>query len=170
MILIVRDLLILAKFGNDAPEDLPVVDANDIARSALEIVGCERVIFHAVEQRALFSCEADAVRRALVNLLENALRHTTACEMVALSCQTAEKYVRFIVEDTGEGIPPEDVARVFDRFYQVDRSRSRDHGGTGLGLAVVKSIVEHHKGTIDMTSEHGKGTTVALSFPKFDAL
>jgi signal transduction histidine kinase len=70
------------------------------------------------------------------------------------------------VSDTGVGISPQDQAKVFERFYRVDKSRSRETGGTGLGLAIVKHAAALHKATIDLDSELGRGTTITVTFPE----
>jgi len=75
--------------------------------------------------------------------------------------------VRLTVTDRGEGIPPEHIPRLTERFYRVDSGRSRAMGGTGLGLAIVKHIVERHRGRLDLTSAVGKGTTVTIDLPIF---
>ncbi|MDA4833952.1 ATP-binding protein, partial [Enterobacter hormaechei] len=76
--------------------------------------------------------------------------------------------VRFTVADEGEGIPPQHIPRLTERFYRVDAGRSRSIGGTGLGLAIVKHIVERHRGRLDIASKVGVGTTVSVAFPPAD--
>jgi two-component system sensor histidine kinase SenX3 len=101
----------------------------------------------------------------LRNLLDNALRYTSSGGHVTLGLrgEAAEVVVR--VEDTGIGIPREAQGRVFERFYRVDRARSRDRGGTGLGLAIVKHAVEQHGGTIALESELERGSTFTVRLP-----
>jgi signal transduction histidine kinase len=78
--------------------------------------------------------------------------------------------IRVEVSDTGNGIPPEQVSRVFDRFYRVDPSRSPLSGGAGLGLSIVKSIMDLHAGTVEIHSEPSQGTTITLLFPVFQPI
>jgi two-component system heavy metal sensor histidine kinase CusS len=104
-------------------------------------------------------------QRAVGNLVENALKHTPAGGNVLLKASTGEGKVRVEVSDTGKGIPQDQLSRVFDRFYRVDFSRSLSSGGAGLGLSIVKSIMELHGGTVEIQSELSKGTTVTLLFP-----
>lgn len=102
--------------------------------------------------------------RALSNLVENALRFTPADGKISISIARRDVDTEVLVTDTGCGIPSEHIARVFDRFYRVDSSRSPQ--GNGLGLALVKSIVDLHGGSASVRSEVGRGTTVALIFPR----
>jgi two-component system heavy metal sensor histidine kinase CusS len=111
---------------------------------------------------------ADSVlfRQALSNLLSNALRYTPRNGQVLLSIkQTEDEWAEVTVRDTGSGIDPEHLPRLFDRFYHADPARSRKTSGTGLGLAIVRSIMGLHGGTVTIQSEPGKGTTVTLRFP-----
>jgi signal transduction histidine kinase len=99
------------------------------------------------------------------NLLHNAIRYTPAggSVTVRLACEGA--CARLVISDTGVGIPPECVGRVFDRFYRVDTSRARPNGGSGLGLSIVKLAAESHRGSVDLASQPGKGSTFTVSLP-----
>ncbi len=105
------------------------------------------------------------VERALGNLIENAIKHTPRGESVRIVLERAEGQIRLIVSDTGLGIPKEDLAYIFERFYRVDRARARQQGGAGLGLSIVKAIVEAHGGTIQVTSDTGQGTVFTILLP-----
>jgi two-component system, OmpR family, phosphate regulon sensor histidine kinase PhoR len=100
----------------------------------------------------------------LCNLVENSVRYTPS-GTVTVSAERADKGVWLHVRDTGVGIAPEHLSRIFERFYRVDASRSRNQGGTGLGLAIVKHLVEAHGGRVRAQSEPGFGTTVSAFFP-----
>lgn len=104
--------------------------------------------------------------QVLNNVLDNALRHTPEGGRVELTTQLAENRIRLSVKDSGEGVPPEEAAHLFDRFYRVDKSRARKDGGSGLGLAIAKSIVEMHGGKIWAESETGKGLRVLIDLPR----
>lgn len=93
------------------------------------------------------------LRRALSNLLSNALRYTPTGETIVVRCQTVDHLVQVTVENPGTPIAPEHLPRLFDRFYRVDPSRQRKGEGSGIGLAIVKSIVVAHKGTVAVTSD-----------------
>lgn len=98
------------------------------------------------------------LRRALSNLLSNALRYTPTGETIVVRCQTVDHLVQVTVENPGTPIAPEHLPRLFDRFYRVDPSRQRKGEGSGIGLAIVKSIVVAHKGTVAVTSDaRGQG-------------
>lgn len=105
------------------------------------------------------------VTQIVINLVENAIKFTGSGGKVSVSVRRSGELAELEVRDTGEGIPPEHLPHVFERFYQVDRSMRRQHGGTGLGLAVVKSLVELHGGSVSVESQVGSGTTFWVRLP-----
>ncbi|MFD1736733.1 sensor histidine kinase [Bacillus salitolerans] len=106
------------------------------------------------------------LEQVLLNLLENAIRYTNRGS-IALSLKELNHQAIISIQDTGVGIPEQDLPYVFDRFYRVDKSRTRKLGGTGLGLAIVKELVELQNGTIDIKSKVGEGTAIHLIFPLY---
>ncbi|MCI1882868.1 MAG: ATP-binding protein [Sporolactobacillus sp.] len=106
------------------------------------------------------------IRQIMINLVTNAINYTPEHGTITVSATADDTAARFIISDTGIGIAKDQIPRIFERFYRVDKARSRDSGGTGLGLAIVKHLVEAHHGHIDVTSESGKGTTFVISFRK----
>lgn len=104
--------------------------------------------------------------RVLNNLVSNALRHTPPGGLVSIRAEREAGFVRVTVQDSGEGIPSEDLAHIFERFYRGDKSRSRATGGAGLGLAIAKGIVEAHGGSIAVQSQPGQGATFTFTVPK----
>ena len=110
--------------------------------------------------------DRERIEQVVVNILSNAVKYTPSGGHIRLSaCAPGKNLVRIKVEDDGVGIPAADVPRLFERFYRVDKARSRAAGGTGLGLAIAKEIVEQHEGKIALASEYGKGTTVTITLP-----
>jgi signal transduction histidine kinase len=99
------------------------------------------------------------------NLLDNAIRYTKADGTIIAAVAAENGSVVLRVSDTGSGIPSKDLTRVFERFYRVDRARSRETGGTGLGLAIVRHVAENHGGTVTVTSELGRGSTFEVRLP-----
>ncbi len=110
--------------------------------------------------------DSQKIERALINLLSNAIRHTPPNGRVEVKAHRVDQRVCIQVIDTGEGIAPNDLPYVFDRFYRGDQSRSRATGGAGLGLAIAKGIIEAHHGTIRVQSEIGRGTTFDIALPR----
>jgi two-component system phosphate regulon sensor histidine kinase PhoR len=111
------------------------------------------------------AADATQILQLLDNLVMNALRYGEPGTPVTLAAYAEGSMVRLTVSDQGEGIAPEHVQRVTERFYRVDNSRSRSLGGTGLGLSIVKHIVERHRGRLNIESEVGKGTSVHVLLP-----
>jgi two-component system phosphate regulon sensor histidine kinase PhoR len=113
----------------------------------------------------LIAADRSQILQLLDNLVENALRYGEAETPVTVSADVEGTMVHLAVSDQGEGIAPEHIARVTERFYRVDTSRSRSLGGTGLGLSIVKHIVERHRGRLTVESELGKGTCIHVLLP-----
>jgi heavy metal sensor kinase len=175
---IVQDLLLLARSdGHRLPMDLQLLDVNDVLRRAIRSVerahdGAARA---AMELQAVSSGTGTSLsivgdphhlERLFVNLLENAVRHTPPEGKITLSARAEGDRILITVTDTGEGISPEHLPHVFESFYRADSARSRDSGGAGLGLAIVRSITEAHGGTVSIESTLGGGTTVFISLPQ----
>jgi signal transduction histidine kinase len=107
----------------------------------------------------------DEIKSAFTNLVSNALRYTPSGGAVTVSCSHRNAHFEFSVKDTGFGISPEHLPRLTERFYRVDRSRSRDTGGTGLGLAIVKHVIQRHGGHLRIESKLNLGSCFTLEFP-----
>jgi two-component system phosphate regulon sensor histidine kinase PhoR len=106
------------------------------------------------------------ITQVVTNLISNAINYTPEGGEVTLSFDSGKKNVTTLISDTGEGIPPQHLPRIFERFYRVDKSRSREKGGTGLGLAIVKHILDGHKSKPEVESEVGKGSTFSFKLPR----
>jgi signal transduction histidine kinase len=109
--------------------------------------------------------DADAMRTVFRNLLDNALQYTPADGHVTLGAQSRDGNLEISVFDTGQGISPEHLPHIFERFYRIDKARSRRKGGAGLGLSLVRSIVESHGGRVDVESELAAGTSFTVQLP-----
>jgi two-component system, OmpR family, phosphate regulon sensor histidine kinase PhoR len=168
---IVDDLLDLSRIesGGWVPKPSEV----DLGTIAAEIVGATSESASAKGTRVMAAisvgasrayADRTALRQILSNLVENAIRHTSGGE-VRIFSERETGGVWIGVTDTGEGIAPDHLTRIFERFYRADPGRARDQGGTGLGLAIVKHLVEAHGGRVSATSEAGKGTRISALFP-----
>ena len=168
---LVDDLLDLARIESGAwsPHAEPV-DVAALGREAWMHLGLgdrrDQLTFAADVPEGL-EVEADrrALQQILTNLFDNACRHTPVAGTITLRARQDGDGITVEIHDDGLGIPPEHVARVFERFYRVDPGRSRAEGGTGLGLAIVKHLVEGHGGTVQIHSSPGEGTRVSMHFP-----
>jgi signal transduction histidine kinase len=164
-----QDLLSLNRFEL-GPLSLEKCNVKDIVRRIQAIFSPrfeEKGIRFAVDvSKDIPLIEADpvALEEILVNLVENALRYTDVGEVI-LSVSAKDGWLSMSCQDTGIGIGEKDLPYLFDRFYVVDKSRSRQTGGTGLGLAIVKSLVLRHGGKISVQSEKGKGSTFTVELP-----
>ena len=110
--------------------------------------------------------DAERIQQVIINIITNAIKYNKPQGSIAITGGTEGEQVFLRVEDTGIGVPKADLERLFERFYRVDKARSRESGGTGLGLAIAKQIVESHGGHIGFESEYGKGSVVTLYLPQ----
>lgn len=118
-----------------------------------------------VHQILVFA-DREKIRQVMINLIENAIKYNKSNGSITIELTDKAKEVIISVIDTGIGIPEEHHSRIFERFYRVDKNRSREKGGTGLGLAIAKHIIEAHKGTISISSKVGEGSRFSFPLPK----
>ncbi|MEP6624145.1 MAG: ATP-binding protein [Acidimicrobiia bacterium] len=114
---------------------------------------------------AVVHCDRRQMVSALANLLDNAAKYSESGTEIAISARAADGWVTFEVSDQGVGIPSRDLDRIFERFYRVDRARSRTTGGTGLGLAIVRNVAHAHDGDVTVDSSEGEGSVFQLRIP-----
>jgi two-component system phosphate regulon sensor histidine kinase PhoR len=119
-------------------------------------VNCDAIEIHADRSR---------ISTALSNLIDNAIYYNKHGGRIMISAQVTGSTLELVVADTGQGIPAEELPRIFERFYRVDKSRTRESGGTGLGLSIVKHAIESQGGTISVHSRIGSGSTFTIRLP-----
>jgi two-component system sensor histidine kinase VicK len=113
--------------------------------------------------------DRDRMEQVVLNILSNAIKYTNEKGRIDVDIIVKDNCVQIVISDSGVGIPEKDLPRVFERFYRVDKARSRQMGGSGLGLAISKQIVEGHSGSIVVESRYGKGTKIIVTLPKNNA-
>jgi two-component system OmpR family sensor kinase len=165
---LVADLLALARADAGVPiRRIPV----ELDRVLIDVVGESRHLTNGqrlevgLVQPLIVDGDPDRLRQLLLILLDNAIRYTPAPGRVTVALRRAGGAATIEVRDEGVGIAPEDLPRVFERFYRADPARSRDPGGSGLGLAIAQWIVARHGGTVTLQSRRGEGTVVAVELP-----
>jgi two-component system sensor histidine kinase SenX3 len=150
-----RDLIPLALIMQDAAERMAA--SAEAAGIPIELAEPATDI--------LVSCDRRQVTSALFNLLDNAVKYSEEGGKVEFAAETEGFHVVISVRDYGIGIPGRDLERIFERFYRVDRTRSRATGGTGLGLAIVRHVAQAHGGEVSVESEEGQGSTFRFKLP-----
>jgi two-component system phosphate regulon sensor histidine kinase PhoR len=171
-----EDLLTLSRVEQKRQKfEFDLHAANSLIHDAFELVSpmARKSHIELVEERApedaVVWCDSEAVSQILSNLLDNAIKYTPAGGRITVGAESLGSMVEFFVRDTGAGIPEEDLPRLFERFYRVDKARSRELGGTGLGLSIVKHLVAAHNGTIRVESRVQQGSTFFFTLPGDEA-
>ncbi len=170
---LVNELLDLARMESGhihlTVEDVDLTSfINRVARKFQGMVKDNEIFFDVkvVGEISHFAFDPDRIEQVLTNLIDNAFRHTPKDGSVIVRMIQEEKGITFEVEDSGSGIPAEDLPFVFERFYKADKARTRGRAGTGLGLAIAKNIIEAHRGHISVQSKVDHGTTFSFFLPR----
>jgi two-component system phosphate regulon sensor histidine kinase PhoR len=172
---IASDLLVLSELESGKPAEKERLSVPSVLESALHTVESEarvREVQIVCSQMEDVCVEGSKIRleQALVNLLDNAIKFNRPSGQVRVEVmRAADGQVRITVADTGIGIPSDDLSRIFERFYRVDKARSRAVGGTGLGLSIVKHVLERMNGKITVASELGRGSVFSVTLPSCNA-
>lgn len=169
---LVKDLLTLSLLDYDKKAMTKArFDVNDLTKSIVQRLTVETsrrnqtLTFEGDSSMQQLFADKDRIEQVITNIITNAIKYTPDGGKIAVTCKGVLKNAVITVTDTGVGIPKADIPRLFDRFYRVDKARSRKFGGTGLGLAIAKEITDAHGGEIKIESEQGKGTKVILKIP-----
>ena len=166
---LIADLLLLAQADagvtlEKKPVELDTLLLEVYRQAGLLANGVRMTLSH--EDQAVILGDPDRLKQLLLNLVDNALKYTPPGGEVALSLHRQTGWVQVAVADTGIGIPAEDLPHLFERFYRVEKARSREKGGTGLGLSIAQWIAQAHGGRIEVESEVGKGSTFTVWLPE----
>jgi len=169
---IVTDLLTLSRLDNRAQTlEKKVFDLTEMTRSVVEKLAIDAknhsltLDFEKKGGSVNFYGDAGKLEQVVTNIISNSIKYTPAGGSVKVTCESRYTESFITVTDTGIGIPEKDLQKIFDRFYRVDKARSRESGGTGLGLAIAKELTELHGGRIEVKSAVGKGTTMTVVLP-----
>jgi two-component system OmpR family sensor kinase len=165
---LVNDLLLLARSDVAQAIARAPVQVDAVVQETVAVVmrqHTDRQVDVQVERQLVVLGDRERLVQVVRNLLDNAVRYTPIGSWIVVRLQRQHGYAELTVADTGPGIPPEHLPHIWDRFYRVDKARSREYGGSGLGLAIVKYIVEAHGGSARVASIEGRGTTFTITLP-----
>ena len=169
---LVSDLLTLSRYDNNKNKtEITDIDLGDLTKKCLEKLKVEiekkqhKIECFVTAEVPLVKVDKYGIERVILNILTNAIKYTPENGNIKIYVGFVYNDAYIKVIDNGIGIPEADLARIFERFYRVDKARSRELGGTGLGLPIAKEIIEQNNGSIDIKSEVGKGTEVVIRIP-----
>jgi two-component system phosphate regulon sensor histidine kinase PhoR len=173
LVAIIEDLLLLSKLEQEPekarlsfePADLLAMMKSAVEACEVKASGKRVRVEMRCEKGLRVPCSAALLEQALINLIDNAIKYSEPESTVEVEAAASPDAVSISVRDRGCGIPPEHLSRLFERFYRVDKARSRTLGGTGLGLAIVKHIAQVHRGYVTVESEPGRGSTFTIHLP-----
>ena len=171
---LVKDLLMLSRLDYDREElNMKKIDITKIVNDCIykmEISAKfkkQNISLHVEDTIPSIVGDKDRIEQVIINIISNSIEYTPEKGKIGVKLAKDGEYISIKVIDNGIGIPKEDAIRLFERFYRVDKARSRMLGGTGLGLSIAKQIVEAHKGSINLESSYGEGTEVTIKLPLF---
>lgn len=169
---LIDDLLDLAVMESKSPRfNTSKINVNEEIEKAAAILGPAikkrnlQTFFELDKKLPAIEADRDRLQQVFVNLIDNAIKFNVESGKITVKTALCGNEVEITVEDTGAGIPASDLPRVFERFYRVDKARTKDSGGTGLGLSIVKHIIEAHKGRVSCTSRPGQGSSFKATLP-----
>ena len=170
---IIDDLMQLSRLEQDHDTYRPKYSRTavvEVIRSAIQLCSNaaqkkEITVVIEADGKLTVNMDADLIEQALVNLLDNAIKYSPTGSDITIGAHKVDHTVEIRIKDQGIGIPTKHQPRLFERFYRVDKARSRNMGGTGLGLAIVKHIIQSHRGWVTVQSVQGKGSTFTLHLP-----
>lgn len=166
---LIQDILLLSEIESKKERNIENCDIARIGKEVVELLSQKakdgtRLLFKPNPNLKLFDGSPDRIKQLFINLIDNAINYTEK-GTITIICEKDKDDLLISVEDTGIGMDEEHLSRIFERFYRVDKGRSRKQGGTGLGLSIVKHIVEMHQGTIEVTSQVDVGTRFTIRLP-----
>jgi two-component system, OmpR family, phosphate regulon sensor histidine kinase PhoR len=166
---LVKSLLILADIENLQEEQFHWADLVSVAENCKELVLAAhphvKITMHKKSSQVSIWADVDLLSMAVMNLLENAVKYSPVPASIDMTIELHREFAQLHVKDRGIGIPDVDLPRIFDRFYTVNKARSRKFGGTGLGLSIVKSIIQKHRGDVGVISKLGEGSVFSIRLP-----
>jgi two-component system OmpR family sensor kinase len=167
---LVEELILLAKLDRTPSIELEEGQLDEVIlemKPQLLLLAGEREVSFALAPHAACMFDKDKMKQVILNLFQNAVQHTDANKgHIQIALAAEPEYIELAIADNGSGISEEHLPHVFDRFYRIESSRARISGGAGLGLSITKSIVEINKGTIQLESREGEGSTIRIRLPR----